>query len=116
VALFQPHLFSRTRDFAAEFGRALLGADAAVVTDVYPSREKPIPGVTGELIARAAREAGHRSLIYLAEKTRVVGELEKILRPGDLLLTLGAGDVVRFGEDYLKATSSGAGQAAGGGA
>ncbi len=60
VALFQPHLFSRTRDFAAEFGRSLCASDVAVVTDVYPSREKPIPGVTGELIARAARDSGHR--------------------------------------------------------
>jgi UDP-N-acetylmuramate--alanine ligase len=115
VALFQPHLFSRTRDFAAEFGRALLSADVAVVTDVYPSREKPIPGVTGELIARSALEAGHRNLIYLPEKTSVVRGLKEILKPGDLLLTLGAGDVVRFGEDYLKAAASGAGQAAGDG-
>jgi UDP-N-acetylmuramate--alanine ligase len=101
VALFQPHLFSRTRDFAVEFGRALLGADVAVVTDVYPSREKPLPGVTGQLVVRAAREAGHRNLVYLSDKKRVVDRLERLLRPGDLLLTMGAGDVVRFGEGYL---------------
>jgi UDP-N-acetylmuramate--alanine ligase len=101
VALFQPHLFSRTRDFAVEFGRALLGADVAVVTDVYPSREKPLPGVTGQLVVSAAREAGHRNLMYLSEKKSVVDRLERLLRPGDLLLTMGAGDVVRFGEGYL---------------
>ncbi|HLN93263.1 MAG TPA: UDP-N-acetylmuramate--L-alanine ligase [Thermoanaerobaculia bacterium] len=101
VALFQPHLFSRTRDFAVEFGRALLGADVAVVTDVYPSREKPLPGVTGQLVVSAAREAGHRNLVYLSDKKRVVDRLERLLRPGDLLLTMGAGDVVRFGEGYL---------------
>jgi UDP-N-acetylmuramate--alanine ligase len=101
VALFQPHLFSRTRDFATEFGRALLGADVAVVTDVYPSREKPLPGVTGQLVVRSAREAGHRNLVYVADKKRVADRLERLLRPGDLLLTMGAGDVVRFGEGYL---------------
>jgi UDP-N-acetylmuramate--alanine ligase len=101
VALFQPHLFTRTRDFAPQFGRALLGADLAVVTDVYPSRERPIPGVTGELVVRAAREAGHRNLIYVPDKQRVVEELEKLLRAGDLLLTMGAGDVVHLGEQYL---------------
>lgn len=102
VALFQPHLFSRTRDFAPQFGRALLACDLAIVTDVYPSREKPIQGVTGELIAREAREAGHPDVVYLSEKKRVVGELERLLRTGDLLLTMGAGDVVRFGEEFLK--------------
>lgn len=101
VALFQPHLYSRTRDFAGEFGRALLAADVAVVTDVYPSREKPLPGVTGQLVVAAAREAGHRNLVYISDKKRVAERLEKLLRPGDLLLTMGAGDVVRFGEEYL---------------
>ena len=101
VALFQPHLYSRTRDFAAEFGRALLGADVAVVTDVYPSREKPLPGVTGQLIVQTAKEAGHRNLIYAADKKRVAERLERLLKPGDLLVTMGAGDVVRFGEGYL---------------
>ena len=59
VALFQPHLFSRTRDFTDEFGAALAAADVNIVMDVYPSRERPIPGVTGELVADAARRAGH---------------------------------------------------------
>jgi UDP-N-acetylmuramate--alanine ligase len=101
VALFQPHLFSRTRDFCAEFGEALGGADAAIVMDVYPSREQPIPGVTGELIAQAARSAGGRLVMYLPEKQEVVSCLERTLCPGDLLVTLGAGDVGKFGEEYL---------------
>jgi UDP-N-acetylmuramate--alanine ligase len=105
VALFQPHLYSRTRDFAGEFGRALLAADVAVVTDIYPSREKPLPGVTGQLVVRAAREVGHRNITYLSDKKRVVEKLEKLLRPGDLLLTMGAGDVAGFGEEYLAAAS-----------
>ncbi len=102
VALFQPHLFSRTRDFAEDFGRALAAADVNIVMDVYPSRETPLPGVTGELVAEATRRAGHRAVIYTHDKKRVVDCLEQTLRPGDLLLTLGAGDVVKFGEEYLK--------------
>ncbi len=107
VALFQPHLYSRTRDFAAEFGRSLAGCDLAIVTDIYPSREKPLPGVTGDLVARAARSAGQANVIYISDKTRVVGELESVLKSGDLLLTMGAGDVVRFGETYLAGAGGG---------
>jgi UDP-N-acetylmuramate--alanine ligase len=107
VALFQPHLFSRTRDFAGDFGCALGGADVTIVMDVYPSREKPMAGVTGELVAEAARRSGHKSVIYMHDKKRVIDCLEQALRPGDLLLTLGAGDVVKFGEEYLKRGQSG---------
>ena len=107
VGLFQPHLYSRTRDFAEAFGRALLACDLAIVTDVYPSREKSIAGVTGDLVAQAARRAGHADVIYVSEKTRVVGELERVLKSGDLLVTMGAGDVVRLGEAYLAGTSGG---------
>ncbi len=102
VALFQPHLFSRTRDFAAEFGKALCGADVSIVLDVYPSRERPIPGVTGELVADAVRLAGGATVTYVPDRAGVINCLEQTLGAGDLLLTLGAGDVVRFGEEYLK--------------
>lgn len=101
VALFQPHLYSRTRDFAEDFGRALSACDVAVVTDVYPSREKPIPGITGELVAVSARQAGHARVVYVPEKEKVVGELERLVISGDLLLTMGAGDVVKLGEKFL---------------
>ncbi|HTY41246.1 MAG TPA: UDP-N-acetylmuramate--L-alanine ligase [Thermoanaerobaculia bacterium] len=102
VALFQPHLYSRTRDFTREFGEALAAADLAIVMDVYPSREAPIPGVTGGIVAEACRSAGAREALYVAEKREVVDILERTLAPGDLLLTLGAGDVVKFGEEYLR--------------
>jgi UDP-N-acetylmuramate--alanine ligase len=102
VALFQPHLFSRTRDFAADFGTALAAADVNIVMDVYPSRESPIPGVTGELVAESTRRAGHARVMYTHDKKRVVDCLEQTLGAGDLLLTLGAGDVVKFGEEYLR--------------
>ncbi|HTR04483.1 MAG TPA: UDP-N-acetylmuramate--L-alanine ligase [Thermoanaerobaculia bacterium] len=102
VALFQPHLYSRTRDFTREFGQALAAADLVVVMDVYPSREAPIPGVTGGVVAEATRRAGSAEVLYVAEKREVVDALERALSPGDLLLTLGAGDVVKFGEEYLR--------------
>jgi UDP-N-acetylmuramate--alanine ligase len=101
VALFQPHLFSRTRDFAGQFGQALTACDLALVLDVYPSREQPIAGVTGELVASAARDAGCREVFYLSDRKRVVSEIARLTKPGDVLLTMGAGDVVRFGEEFL---------------
>jgi UDP-N-acetylmuramate--alanine ligase len=104
VALFQPHLYSRTRDFARDFGRALNGADVALVTPIYPSREAPIPGVTGRSIVEAASSFGHRQAHFLSERGEVLPALSRILKPGDLLLTMGAGDVYRFGEDFLRET------------
>ena len=95
VAVFQPHLFSRTRDLATEFGRALLGADRAVVTDVYPSREAPLPGVTGELVVTAARAAGHPWVRYCPTRAAAEALVRAELEPGDVVLTLGAGDIVR---------------------
>jgi UDP-N-acetylmuramate--alanine ligase len=102
VALFQPHLYSRTKDFWQRFGKALVGCDLAIVTDVYPSRERPIPGISGEMIAKAARDAGQANLLYVPDRKKVIDEVERSLRSGDVLLTLGAGDVVRVGEEYLK--------------
>jgi UDP-N-acetylmuramate--alanine ligase len=99
-AVFQPHLFSRTRDLAPEFGRALLAADRVVVTDVYPSREKPIPGVTGELVAGAARAAGHARVDYCAD-WREVRALLGDVSAGDVVLTLGAGDIYRLAQQLV---------------
>lgn len=92
VAVFQPHLYSRTRDFAAEFGRALALADRVYVTEIYPAREKPIAGVTGEMLVRTAADAG-ADVHYLARRAEVVERLSPELRAGDLCLMLGAGDL-----------------------
>ena len=102
VAVFQPHLYSRTRDFHTEFGGAFFQADVLVVTDVYPARESPIQGVTGELIAKAAREKGHRNVHYVADKNNIPDELEKIVKPNDIVITMGAGDINKYGEEFLK--------------
>jgi UDP-N-acetylmuramate--alanine ligase len=102
VAVFQPHLFSRTRIFAADFGAALGLADEVVVLDVYPAREEPEPGVTGELItAQVPLPAGQVAFVPAAADA--VAEVVRRARPGDLVLTVGAGDVTALGPAILKA-------------
>ena len=94
IAVFQPHLFSRTRIFAAEFGAALGLADEVVVLDVYAAREDPEPGVTGRLVADAVPGDAARYVPDLGDVPKVVAALAE---PGDLVLTMGAGDVTKLG-------------------
>jgi UDP-N-acetylmuramate--alanine ligase len=96
VAIFQPHLFSRTQSLATEFGRALLAAETAIVLPIYPARELPVEGVTNQLIVSAAREMGHKNIIGLDDRSQVVDVVRGILKPGDMLLTIGAGDVYKL--------------------
>jgi len=102
VCVFQPHLYTRTRDFYEEFGKAFLLSDVLIVTDVYPAREEPIQGVTGELIANAAKQFGHKEVHYVPEKKNVPSFLQKIVKKGDIVITMGAGDIWKYGEEYLK--------------
>jgi UDP-N-acetylmuramate--alanine ligase len=101
VCVFQPHLYSRTRDFYDDFGRAFFNADVLVITDVYPAREEPIQGVSGELIANAAKEFGHKQVHYVPDKKEVPAYLMTITRPGDMVITMGAGDIWKFGEEFI---------------
>jgi UDP-N-acetylmuramate--alanine ligase len=101
VCVFQPHLYSRTRDFYDEFGRSFFNADVLIVTDVYPAREEPIQGVSGELIVNAAKEVGHKRADYIADKTKIPAFLMSIKQPGDIIITMGAGDIWRFGEAFI---------------
>ncbi len=101
IAVFQPHLFSRTRDFYAEFGRSFLNCDVLVCTEVYPAREKPIEGVTGELIANAAKSFGHKNVIYEPDKTKIPAVLKEIYEKDDIVITMGAGDIWKFGEKFV---------------
>jgi UDP-N-acetylmuramate--alanine ligase len=94
IAVFQPHLYSRTRIFAAEFGAALGLADEAVVLDVYAAREDPEPGVTGKLVADAVPGGAAHYVAEFADVPKVVAALAA---PGDLVLTMGAGDITRMG-------------------
>jgi len=101
VALFQPHLFTRTRDFHGLFGAAFLASDLLLVAPVYGARESPIEGVTGGLIAASASARGHRKVRYLPVRDEILPALDEELRPGDVLITMGAGDILRFGETWL---------------
>jgi UDP-N-acetylmuramate--alanine ligase len=103
VALFQPHLYSRTQQFFEEFAVALAQADLVVVTDVYASREAPLAGVDGSLVVDALRRRGHTAVHYVPDKTRLREAVPRLLRPGDLLITLGAGDIGRLGRDIVGA-------------
>ena len=100
IAVFQPHLYSRTRIFAAEFGAALDLADQIVVLDVYAAREDPEPGVTGALIADAV--PGGRAH-FVPERAQVAPLVSRIARPGALVLTMGAGDVTALGPQLVEA-------------
>ena len=102
VAVFQPHLYSRTRDFYQEFGRSFLNSDVFVCTDVYPAREEPIPGVTGELIAEATRKFGHKNVHYIADKKNIPAFLNEIKKESDIIITMGAGDIWKFGEQFVE--------------
>jgi len=113
VAVFQPHLYSRTRDFHDEFGRSFLNADVLVVTEVYPAREEPIQGITGELIVSDARSFGHKEAFYVPDKKQLPEFLLGIRKPGDIIVTLGAGDISKYGEEFIdRLKSSGAKQGA----
>ncbi|MHB0979692.1 MAG: UDP-N-acetylmuramate--L-alanine ligase [Thermoleophilia bacterium] len=103
VAVFQPHLYSRTRYMHHEFAQALLEADIAVVTDIYGAREDPQPGVSGKLIVDSLLRVNPRSpVVYLPRLSQVVEYLDQVAIPGDVVLTMGAGDVHRVGERLLE--------------
>jgi UDP-N-acetylmuramate--alanine ligase len=90
---FQPHRYTRTRDLFDDFTRAFNKADLLFVTEVYPAGEKPIPGATGQALAEAIRAHGHHAVHYEPDKTKVAQRLLAEVRPGDLVIALGAGDI-----------------------
>ncbi|MEO7753932.1 MAG: UDP-N-acetylmuramate--L-alanine ligase [Terracoccus sp.] len=103
VVVFQPHLYSRTRDFAAELGAGLAPADVVIVMDVYAAREDPLPGVSGELVAQAVRDARPEAEVhYVPSWSQVAETVAGLARPGDLVLTVGAGDVTMIGPEVLR--------------
>ncbi len=105
IAVFQPHRYSRTRALWERLGRSLYDADTVVVTSIYAAGETPIPGVSAELVANAALTSGHRDLSYLPEREQVIDHLSTVVKPGDLVVTLGAGDVWKIGEDVMRRLS-----------
>jgi UDP-N-acetylmuramate--alanine ligase len=101
VAVFQPHLYSRTKKLHKSFGRSFGDADLVIVTDVYGAREDPVPGVTGRLVSDACTDFGHKSVMYLEEKGDIAKRLLSEVKQGDMIITMGAGDIYRVGEEIL---------------
>ncbi len=101
IAVFQPHLYSRTRDFYQEFGRSFLNSDIFICTDIYPAREEPIEGISGQLIADVAKKFGHKNVIYVPDKNDVPDKLMELKKDGDIIVTMGAGDIWRYGEKFV---------------
>ena len=101
VAVFQPHLYTRTRDCHREFGAALAEADVLWLTDIFPAREQPIAGIGGELIAEAARAAAGGKVHYQATFAELPASVAGSLRPGDVVVTLGAGSIEDVGPALL---------------
>jgi UDP-N-acetylmuramate--alanine ligase len=111
VAAFQPHLYSRTRDFAAQFGSSLAAADAVFLTEIYPARERPIAGVTSSLVGDAILAAGG-TLAWRGERADLAAALTESVRSGDVVLTIGAGDITKTGPELLARLGGNRGQPA----
>jgi UDP-N-acetylmuramate--alanine ligase len=104
IIVFQPHRFTRTKHLRDEFLTAFNQADAVIVMDIYAAGEAPIPGVSAADLARGIRAHGHRHVAYFgADRARIVDHLREMVRPGDIVLTQGAGDVSQLGPEILKA-------------
>jgi len=101
VAVFQPHLYSRTAQHGEALGRALAGADVAVIAPIYGAREQPLPGVTADLVTRGAQHAGAKT-VAVAERDALTDRVAEVVQPGDVVFTLGAGDVTRVGPQLLE--------------
>lgn len=106
IAIFQPHRYTRTKALLRDFFTAFYQADWLIVTEIYPAGEPPIPGVKGELIALGAKEHGHRDVTFVPNKEEIPDLIIPHLRPGDMVFTLGAGDIWKVGEDLLKKLSA----------
>jgi UDP-N-acetylmuramate--alanine ligase len=98
VAAFQPHLFTRTRDFSDAFAVALAAADSVLLAEIYPAREQPIPGITSDLIAAPLRRAG-RAADWQGPRSELAEALAERVSEGDVVITIGAGDITRTGPE-----------------
>ncbi|HSH70933.1 MAG TPA: UDP-N-acetylmuramate--L-alanine ligase [Deferrisomatales bacterium] len=102
VAVFQPHRYSRTRDLFERFLTAFYAADRVLVTDIYPAGEAPLPEVSAEALAEGIRVHGHKGVTYLPDLESLPERLQTLLNPGDLVVTLGAGNVWQVGVELLR--------------
>ncbi|MEM8484254.1 MAG: UDP-N-acetylmuramate--L-alanine ligase [Bacteroidota bacterium] len=103
VAVFQPHLYSRTRDCKEDFARAFFDADIVVLTEIFGAREAPIPGIEGRMLADLALQYGHRDVHFVSDLEELAEYLKEIVLPGDVVITLGAGSIWRYSRKFFNA-------------
>ena len=101
IAVFQPHLITRTPAFYQDFAIAFMESDILVVTDVFPAREEPIEGVNGKMVADFAQESGHPNIQYIESLDKLEKTLDNLRQPGDMIITIGAGNIWRYAESYM---------------
>ena len=114
VAVFQPHRYSRTKDLFQEFLSAFNDADTLVLTDIYPAGEEKIEWVSSEALYNSIKAHGHRDVVYIPDKKDIPDCLNKITRPGDIVITLGAGNIWQVYEETIKTAASAKSMAGGG--
>ncbi len=106
IAVFQPHTYTRTQSFYKDFAKSFDNADIVIITDIYPAREKPIEGVTGEMIANQAKNYGHKNVLYVPSIDDLPDVLMNLLKPNDLLITIGAGSIYRIANQIFSLLSN----------
>ena len=109
VAVFQPHRYSRTKDLFNEFLSAFNDADKLILTEVYAAGEEKIEGASGEALYKGIKGYGHKDVAYVPETSKIPSYLESIVQPGDIVITLGAGDVWKAGVMFVESLKSRAG-------
>ena len=106
IAIFQPHLFTRTRDFYHDFAEAFLQADILIVTNIYEARENPLPGITAQIISDEAERLGHNHVEFIPEQTNIPARLKEIVQANDMIITMGAGNIWRQCEGIYEAINN----------
>ena len=106
IAIFQPHLFTRTRDFYKDFALAFQQSDILIVTDIYPAREEPLEGITAKIIADEAEKLGHGHIEFIANQNNIPARLKDISQPNDMIITMGAGNIWRQCEGIYEALNN----------
>ena len=103
TVIFQPHRYSRTRDLFDEFLTAFEGADRLILTEIYPAGEDAMPGINSESLYQAIKRQGHMEVEFMRDKNQIAKALAEKLNPGDIALTMGAGDIYKVGEALVEA-------------
>ena len=102
IAVFQPHRYSRTKLLAEKFGKVFFDADCVIINDIYSANESPISGISGGTIFKEIKKTNHRQIKYLPSKDNILSYLCEIVQPGDIIITMGAGDIWTVGQELAK--------------